>query len=149
MIATMFRRLSATLLWCVPMALPATELPVVKLNAGIHLIHAEVADTPATRMQGLMYRKTLDGNRGMVFIFDEAGRHCMWMRNTYIPLSAAFIDDRGTIVNIADMTPQSEDLHCAARPVRYVLEMNQGWFAARGLAPGARIVGVDALPAGR
>ena len=79
---------------------------------------------------------------GMLFIFDEPQVHCMWMKNTLIPLSVAFIDDRGAIVNIEDMQPQTEDSHCAAQPVRYALEMNRGWFKARGVKPGSRLGGI-------
>ena len=124
----------------------ASDVKPISLNAGIHLIQAEVATTHATRMRGLMHRKTLDGNHGMVFVFPEEGRHCMWMRNTYVPLSVAFIDDRGAIVNIEDMVPQTEDQHCAAQPVRYALEMSKGWFAARGLKPGMRVSGLEQVP---
>ncbi|MGH8699219.1 MAG: DUF192 domain-containing protein, partial [Burkholderiales bacterium] len=75
--------------------------------------------------------------------------HCMWMRNTYVPLSVAFVDEAGVIVNIADMKPQTEDSHCAARPARYALEMSQGWFAAKGIKPGARLAGIEKAPAPR
>jgi uncharacterized membrane protein (UPF0127 family) len=119
--------------------------PVAELNAGIHLIRAEVVSDPATRAQGLMHRKQLAPNAGMLFIFDEQAPHCMWMKNTLIPLSVAFIDERGTIVNIADMEPHSEAAHCAARPVKYALEMNRGWFAARGVKPGSRLGGIPGL----
>jgi uncharacterized membrane protein (UPF0127 family) len=118
------------------------QQPVVQLNAGMHLIRADVVSDYATRGQGLMHRKSLAQNAGMLFIFDEASVHCMWMKNTLIPLSVAFIDDRGTIVNIADMEPHSEASHCAAQPVRYALEMNRGWFAARGVKPGTRLGGM-------
>jgi uncharacterized membrane protein (UPF0127 family) len=124
-------------------AAPAlAQHPVAQLNAGMHLIRAEVVSDPGTRAQGLMYRKSMAQNAGMLFIFDEAEVHCMWMKNTLIPLSVAFIDDNGGIVNIADMEPHSEASHCAARPVRYALEMNRGWFAARGIKPGTRLGGV-------
>ena len=125
-------------------ALPAVaqQLPVVQLNAGMHLIRAEVVADYATRAQGLMHRKSLAQNAGMLFIFDDQAIHCMWMKNTLIPLSVAFIDDRGMIVNLADMEPHSEVSHCAAHPVRYALEMNRGWFAARGIKPGTRLGGV-------
>ena len=119
------------------------ELPVVELSAGMHLIRAELADTFASRMQGLMHREKLGQNAGMLFVFDESATHCMWMRNTLIPLSVAFLDDAGTIVNIADMQPQTGDSHCAARPARYALEMNRGWFAERSIKPGARLRGID------
>jgi uncharacterized membrane protein (UPF0127 family) len=120
----------------------AQPLPVVQLNAGMHLIRAEVVSHPGTRAQGLMHRKTLGQNAGMLFVFDEHAVHCMWMKNTLIPLSVAFIDDQGRIVNIADMEPHSEAAHCAAQPVKYALEMNRGWFAARGIKPGTRLGGV-------
>ena len=108
----------------------------------MYRIQAEVVGDPATRARGLMHRKALAQNAGMLFIFDDHAIHCMWMKNTLIPLSVAFIDDRGTIVNIADMEPHSEASHCAAQPVKYALEMNRGWFAARGIKPGARLGGV-------
>jgi uncharacterized protein len=118
------------------------ESPTVQLNAGMYLIRAEVAADFPSRAQGLMYRKQMASNAGMLFIFDEPQVHCMWMKNTLIPLSVAFIDDRGAIVNIEDMQPQTEDSHCAAQPVRYALEMNRGWFAARGVKPGSRLGGI-------
>jgi len=123
----------------------AAQHPVAQLNAGMHLIRAEVVSDPGTRAQGLMHRRTLEPNAGMLFIFDEQAAHCMWMKNTLIPLSVAFIDDRGGIVNIADMEPHSEASHCAARPVRYALEMNRGWFAARGVKPGSRLGGIPGV----
>ena len=118
---------------------------VLQLNAGMHLIRAEVVSDMATRAQGLMHRKSLPQNAGMLFIFDERAVHCMWMKNTLIPLSVAFIDERGTIVNIADMEPHSEASHCAAQPVRYALEVNRGWFAAKGLKPGIRLGGIPGV----
>jgi len=127
-------------------AAPAlAQPPVAQLNAGMHLIRAEVVSDPGTRAQGLMYRKTMAQNAGMLFIFDEAAVHCMWMKNTLISLSVAFIDDRGAIVNIEDMQPQTEDSHCAAQPVRYALEMNRGWFKARGVKPGSRLGGIPGV----
>ena len=118
------------------------ELPVLQLSAGMHLVRAEVADNFTARMQGLMHRKSLAQNAGMLFVFEEAGPHCMWMKNTYVPLSVAFLDAAGAIINIADMTPHSEVSHCAAKPARYALEMNRGWFAERGLKPGTRLGGI-------
>ena len=120
----------------------AQRLPVVQLNAGIHVIRAEVVSDAAARARGLMHRKHLPQNAGMLFIFDHEAIHCMWMKNTLIPLSVAYLDERGAIVNIADMEPHSEASHCAAQPVKYALEMNRGWFAARGIEPGARLGGV-------
>jgi uncharacterized membrane protein (UPF0127 family) len=118
------------------------DLPVVQLQAGVHVIRAEVADSFGTRMQGLMHRRSLAQNAGMLFVFERPEIQCMWMKNTFVPLSVAFIDDQGAIVNIADMRPQTEDSHCASRPVRYALEMNRGWFAARGIKPGFRLKGI-------
>lgn len=123
-----------------------TRLPVLPLNAGIHLVHAEVASTFESRTTGLMHRKSLGANNGMLFVFPEVGPHCMWMKNTYVPLSVAFIDEQHTIVSIHDMQPQTEDSHCAAKPARYALEVNQGWFAAKGVKPGAKISGLDKAP---
>ncbi len=135
--------IAAPLAW----AQPQPKLPTLQLNAGIHLIHAEVAATSESRAQGLMFRKSLGANHGMLFVFPEAGPQCMWMRNTYVPLSVAFIDQRGVILNIADMQPQTEDSHCAVAPARYALEMSRGWFAAKGIKPGARISGIEKAPA--
>ena len=123
----------------------AQEPPVVQLNAGMHLIRAEVAADFGTRMRGLMHRPSMPQNAGMLFIFDEATQHCMWMKNTLIPLSVAFIDEAGRILNIADMTPHSEQSHCARAPARYALEMNRGWFEARGIKPGVRLGGIPGV----
>ena len=123
----------------------AQEMPLAQLNAGMHLIRAEVAADFGTRMRGLMYRASMPQNAGMLFVFDETTEHCMWMKNTLIPLSVAFIDEAGKITNIADMEPQTENSHCAGRPARYALEMNRGWFAARGIKPGSRIGGIPGV----
>ncbi len=122
-------------------------LPTITLNAGIHLIQAEVAATPGTRSQGLMLRKDMAQGAGMLFLFEESASHCMWMKNTLIPLSVAFIDERGQIINIADMQPLDETSHCASRPARYALEMNQGWFKKRGIVRGAVIQGLERFSA--
>jgi len=122
----------------------AQSAQTVRLNAGIHLITAEVAADDQMRMRGLMFRESLTQNHGMLFVFDAKSVQCMWMRNTLIPLSVAFIEDDGRIVNIEDMKPQTEDSHCARTPVRYALEMSQGWFAQRGLKAGTRIGGIAA-----
>jgi uncharacterized membrane protein (UPF0127 family) len=121
----------------------AQQLPVVELGAGMHLIRAEVADRDATRSLGLMHRTSLPQNGGMLFVFDADAIHCMWMKNTLIPLSVAFLDAQGAIINIADMQPHSEQSHCAARPSRYALEMTQGWFAQRGIRAGTRLRGLE------
>ncbi|MDH0866319.1 DUF192 domain-containing protein [Mitsuaria sp. GD03876] len=121
--------------------IPQTGLPVVELGAGMHLIHAEVARTDEQRAIGLMARKEMAQNAGMIFVFEQPSQQCFWMRNTLIPLSAAFVADDGTIVNIVEMQPLSDASHCSAKPVRYVLEMNKGWFDKRGLKAGAKLRG--------
>ena len=122
-------------------------MPVIELSAGFHRIEAEVAAQDRHRQVGLMHRPTMPAQRGMLFVFAQANTHCMWMRNTYIPLSVAFMDEEGRIINIEDMTPHSEDNHCARRPARYALEMNRGWFAQRGIAPGSKLRGLERAPA--
>lgn len=120
-------------------------MPVVELAAGFHRIRAEVAATPDDRSRGLMFRERLAPNEGMIFLFDRPGVQCMWMRNTLVPLSVAFLDAEGRIVNIADMEPLSEVSHCSAQPVALALEMERGWFTQRGLGPGTRIRGIPGL----
>lgn len=125
------------------------ELPSVELGAGMFRIEAELAATPAARQVGLMNREAMAPQHGMVFVFTEAARHCMWMRNTLIPLSVAFVDQTGRILNIEDMQPRTETNHCAAAPAVFALEMNLGWFAEKGIKPGDRLRGFDRLPSGR
>jgi len=120
-------------------------LPLVELGAGLYRIHAELADRDESRTIGLMQRTSLAPSSGMLFLFDASAEHCMWMKNTLLPLSVAFVDEHGTIVNIEDMQPQTEDSHCAARPARFALEMAQGWFARRGIRAGTRLRGVEKL----
>jgi uncharacterized protein len=120
---------------------PQPALPTVRLNAGMHLIQAEVATDPKERAAGLMYRTEMPANAGMLFAFEQPSVHCFWMQNTPLPLSIAFLADDGTVVNIADMKPRTTDSHCSEKPVRFALEMNQGWFAKRGIKAGARIQG--------
>ena len=117
-------------------ALAWAEMPVIELSAGFHRIEAEVAADQKNRMV----------QRGMLFVFTEKNTHCMWMRNTFIPLSVAFIDEEGRIINIEDMQPQTESNHCAKVPARYALEMNIGWFAQRGIKPGTKLNGIDKAP---
>ena len=122
------------------------SMPVMELSAGFHRIEAEVAASDQNRQVGLMNRQAMPQQRGMLFVFTQPNTHCMWMRNTLIPLSVAFIDDEGYIINIEDMKPQTEDNHCARQPARYALEMNLGWFAQRGIKPGVKLGGLDKAP---
>jgi uncharacterized protein len=117
------------------------NLPRVKLSAGLHQIDAQVALSADQRMVGLMFRKEMPQHEGMLFIFEEPSVQCFWMKNTLLPLTAAFVADDGTIVNLADMKPLVTDSHCSSKPVRYVLEMNKGWFEKKGIKPGAKLSG--------
>ena len=139
------RPLIALLLLSFAAAAHAQPLPTVQLTAGMHVVRAELAADFATRMQGLMHRKSLAPNAGMLFVFDEISIHCMWMKNTLIPLSVAFVDAAGAITNIADMEPHSEQSHCASRPALFALEMTRGWFAERGIKPGMKLGGLEKL----
>ncbi|WP_345538711.1 DUF192 domain-containing protein [Variovorax defluvii] len=118
-----------------------TQLPRVKLTAGMYQIDAQVARTPQQQQVGLMFRKEMPQNEGMIFVFDRPGTQCFWMRNTLLPLTAAFVADDGRIVNLADMRPMTDDSHCSEEPVRFVLEMNQGWFARKNIKKGAKLGG--------
>ena len=117
------------------------KLPTTKLSAGMHVLNVEVAQTAQEHSIGLMFRPSMPTNDGMLFIFDRPGQQCFWMKNTLIPLSVAFLADDGSVVNIENMAPQTLDGHCSAKPVRFVLEMNEGWFAKRGIKPGFRLRG--------
>ena len=129
-----------------PSASAAADMPRLQLTAGIHMVQAEVAHTFDTRARGLMFRKSMGPNQGMLFVFQENAAHCMWMRNTLIPLAVAFLDANGTIINVEEMQPQTENSHCAARPAKYALEMNTGWFAQKGVRPGTQLGGIDRAP---
>ncbi len=120
---------------------PQMHLPRTKLSAGMHLLDVQLAQTPQERQTGLMFRREMPQHEGMLFVFEQAATQCFWMRNTLIPLTAAFVADDGTIVNLADMKPQTDDSHCSRQPVRFVLEMNQGWFAKRNIQAGFRLAG--------
>lgn len=124
------------------------ELPTVQLEANGHHIEAEVAATVTSRALGLMYRNDLPANHGMLFITPEVRPHCMVMKNTVLPLSAAFLGGDGTIANIVDMEPGSTERYCATKPVLYVLEMNRGWFREKGVGAGARVTGLEKAPEG-
>jgi len=129
------------------LALPALaqdgpqKLPAIKLNAGMHIIQAEVAQSPGQRSIGLMNRPSMGANEGMLFVFEQPAQQCFWMKNTLLPLSIAFLAEDGTVVNIEDMSPQTLDSHCSRKEVRYALEMNLGWYAKRGIKPGSRLTG--------
>ncbi|MBK1684612.1 DUF192 domain-containing protein [Rhodoferax fermentans] len=120
---------------------PQMDLPRVKLSAGMYLIDTQVASTPEQREIGLMFRQQMPQNEGMLFVFGSPAEQCFWMKNTLLPLTAAFVADDGSIVNLEDMKPQTTDSHCSKKPVRYVLEMNQGWFVKKGIKAGTKLGG--------
>ncbi len=120
---------------------PQPRLPTTPLTAGMHVIQAELASTPMQQMIGMMGRRSMGANEGMLFVYDQPDRLCFWMRNTLIPLSIAFLADDGRIVHLADMKPLDETSHCSTEPVRFALEMNQGWFSKRGMKKGDRLRG--------
>jgi len=120
---------------------PQTQLARTTLNAGMHLLQVQLAQDFEQRQIGLMWRKEMPQNEGMLFVFEQAGVQCFWMRNTLLPLTAAFVADDGTIVNLADMKPMNDNSHCSQKPVRFVLEMNQGWFAKRNIQAGFKLSG--------
>ena len=119
-----------------------TRFKTTTLNAGLYLIKAEVASNEAEREQGLMFREKMGPNEGMVFLFGAPAGVCMWMKNTLIPLSVAFLDDKGKIINIEEMKEQTTDSHCATKPATYALEMNKGWFRQKNIKPGMTIEGL-------
>lgn len=117
-------------------------LPVTKIKVGAHAVDAEVAATPREREIGLMFRFNLPSDHGMLFVFPEPQPLGFWMRNTYIPLSIAFIDAEGRILNVEDMAPRDESLVPSRGAALYALEMRKGWFAERNLGPGTRVTGL-------
>ncbi len=126
--------------WASAQEMPQS-LPLTRLTAGIHVINAQLATTPQQREIGLMMRPSMAANDGMLFVFEQAGQQCFWMKNTLIPLAVAFIADDGSVVNTDEMAAQTLDSHCSTKPVRFVLEMNQGWFAKHGIKPGFKLRG--------
>ena len=123
-----------------------TGLSTIMLKAGAQSVRADVANTDATRQIGLMFRKKMNAHEGMLFVFPEVGYHAMWMRNTLIPLSVAYMNEHGVIVSIHEMQALSDVAHQAAGPARYALEMNSGWFSANKVNVGDTIKGIDKAP---
>jgi uncharacterized membrane protein (UPF0127 family) len=119
---------------------PQPPLPLVALRVGAHALHAEVATTLAAQKRGLMFRTALAEDAGMLFVYDTDQELAFWMLNTSIPLSLAFLDAHGRIVQFADMAPFDDTIHRSATLARYALEVNQGWFARHGVRVGDQIV---------
>lgn len=128
-------------------AFPTHAAGMLDLAAGMYRIQAEVAHTDPERQRGLMFRKEMPEHQGMLFVFPLRATHCMWMKNTLLPLAVAFLDEEGRIINVEEMAPQTERNHCAQQPARYALEMNRGWFKQRGLGAGVPIRGIERAPA--
>jgi hypothetical protein len=128
-------------------AAAAADLPTTTLTIGTHRLVAEIVTTPEQRAQGLMKRFSLKPDHGMLFVFERPEPLGFWMKNTFIPLSIAFIAADGRIVNIEDMTPLTEETHWSKGPALYALEMKKGWFADRGIGPGAVVAGMPKVKA--
>ena len=112
-------------------------LETIQLLVGEVEITAEVANSSAERSIGLMFRKEMDNEHGMLFVYERPRKLGFWMKNTYLPLSIAFIDASGTIISIQDMEPLDEEtIHRSPGPALWALEMNQGWFAEHGVSVG-------------
>ena len=133
--------LVATAVASVAQTIPQPKLPTVRLSAGMHNIVAEVAREPQQQQIGMMMRTEMAQHEGMLFVNEEVAPRCFWMRNTLLPLSIAFIANDGTIVNIDEMQPKTDASHCSKEPVRFVLEMNAGWFSKRGIKAGFKLRG--------
>ncbi|HVN34379.1 MAG TPA: DUF192 domain-containing protein [Casimicrobiaceae bacterium] len=143
MIGRTFALLAATAFAAtVSAAQTVVELATVPLTINDNKLTAEVAKTPEQQMTGLMYRFSLKPDHGMVFVFDRSEQRAFWMKNTYIPLSIAFVAADGRIVNIEDMAPRDEASHFSAGPAMYAIEMRKGWFAERGIRAGDRVSGL-------
>jgi uncharacterized membrane protein (UPF0127 family) len=127
----------------------AEDLPAVQLSIKGHRLVAETAATTATRTVGLMHRFSLKPDHGMLFVFDTPQPLAFWMKNTFVPLSIAFIGADGTILNIEDMAPQTETTHPSRSLALYALEMKKGWFAERAIAAGDRVEGLEKAPRAR
>ena len=132
---------------CLAQQAPQMNLPRTTLTVGFHQIQTQVAQTPEQHATGLMFRTDMAQQEGMLFVFQAPSQQCFWMKNTLIPLTAAFVADDGTIVNLENMQPQTTESHCSTKPVRYVLEVNQGWFAKKGIKAGTRLQGAPFQPA--
>lgn len=118
---------------------PTSELTIISAT-GPHRFTVEVAETPTQMEQGLMFRRSLPENAGMLFDFKQPTMATMWMRNTLIPLDMLFVDVQGRIVNIHERAvPESDNVIAAAAPVRYVIELNGGTAARLGIAPGDQV----------
>ena len=145
----MKRLTSTALLLCLTLVLPSVWAAKLTLKIGKQAIHAEIANTPQSREHGLMQRGHLCANCGMLFVFERADRYKFWMKNTPLPLSIAFIAADGSILNIAEMRPNTVDVHGAQGDALYALEMNRNWFTRNGIRPDDKVLGLEHAPKAR
>ncbi len=116
-----------------------------RLSIGFIQLDIEIADTEETRVRGLMFRESIPESQGMLFVFEESSVRAFYMRNTTVPLSIAYIDERLVIREIYDMEPFSPESVFSRNPVMYALEVNQGAFGRWGISVGDRLTLSDAL----
>lgn len=140
--AALLRVLAALALASAVAAGADTGFKTAQIRVGAHPLKVEIAASDPQREKGLMFRQSMPPNDGMLFIFDEPAYHSMWMKNTLIPLSVAYLDAQGTILNILDMEPQTLDAHLSAGPAIYAIETNKGWFAAKKIKAGDKVTGL-------
>ena len=138
--------LTASILLTLLSSSASAEIPLIHLKVSGYTLSAEVAYKKESRIKGLAYRNFMKKNSGMLFIFPEASIHSMWMVNTYIPLSVAFLDKNGMILNIIDMSPHTRTRNSATSKAKYALEMNLGWFSSRSIKAGEKITGLEKAP---
>ena len=142
MTSAILRVLALGLALAAPLSLADAAMRTTQLRIGKHTLKVEIAENDAQRARGLMHREKMPQDQGMVFIFEAPEYQSMWMKNTLIPLSVAFLDRDGVILNIADMQPQTLDSHMSAGPSLYAIETNKGWFAERGIKAGEKVSGL-------
>lgn len=138
----LFSSLVSFIGWLIPLGCEHTSSPrgrpgdILELRVKDHSLRVEVASDDLSRRVGLMDRKGLPENEGMLFVFRQPAAQAFWMKHTYIPLSVAFLDDNGKILQIEDMQPKDETNTVSKNPVRFAIEVNQGWFQKNGIGVG-------------
>lgn len=132
------------MMWFAPWFACASEatLPTMTIQVDGRAVVVEVADDDAERQRGLMYRKSLPEGTGMLFVFPDEQVRGFWMKDTQLPLSIAYVDGKGVIVRISDMTPFDTSRVTSLYPARYAIEVPQGWFAANGIEKGDQVTGL-------
>lgn len=139
MLGVIARLCTGTVCWVGWAMAMASQLPVIVVTLGGQQVPVEVATTNKELEKGLEHRTSLQENTGMLFVLPSSALRCAWMKDTPLPLSAAFIGAGGTVLALADMAPFSLEFHCSAPSARYLLEMNRGWFARHGIGVGSSV----------